>query len=147
MEEAQTQTQPKEQTRQLVENIEKVVEKLKQLPKNQYLEKVMDRACDIGKDIKEIVYKDFDKKEDFDNFWLMVHWKYGIRVYTPIAKIDVAYLHAECLEEKSVYECLKQKFSNKIPIINKLLEEFADAVNDFADELYLLLFGEKEDDP
>jgi hypothetical protein len=141
--EAPSQTEEKK----LVSNIEELVSKLEKLPDNEELRKLVIHMNSVAKDIKVVVENSFDVKRDFDQFVLKIHWSYGLRVYSPESKTEIAYIENDCIEQKGFYNCLMEKFSNKIPILNKLLEEFSLTLEKYTETITNIIVGDEEDDP
>jgi hypothetical protein len=143
-----SQTQKPDAMQTLTLSIHEVIEKLAKLPSNQELENTIIQLVKIAEDIKTVARNSFDRKSDFDEFKLVIHWNLGARVYSPESNSEIALIENECLEQKTVYECLKQKFADKTPILNSLLKTFAWYLGKYAVTLEeLLTKGEEEGDP
>jgi hypothetical protein len=131
----------------LVRNIEEAVQRLESAPKNKELEEIIMMMKDITKDIETIINNDFTEKKDFDAFILKVYGYHGIDVYAPRSKVNIAFIESKCLDEKSIYNCLQEKFTNKTPILNVLFEKLSEKLDDYFVLLFDTLFPHDENDP
>jgi hypothetical protein len=146
MSETQNQAQKQEELRKLVESMETLVEKLESLPSNKELERRIRKMYNIAKDIRVIADSEFDKTSDFDHFVLVIDGWSGIRVFAPNSKVEITYVDNLCLGEKSIYDCLRERFSDKAPMLNTLFEAFSQVLEGYMAELLYMLFP-KENDP
>jgi hypothetical protein len=136
-----------EAIKKLVSNIEELVKKLENMPDNEELKRKAQRMYNIAKDIRTIAENRFDRNSDFDGFVLVINWASGIRVFTPESKVEVTYISCQCLDKKTIYECLKEEFADKTPILNELFEALSTTLEAYMDTLYNTLYPQKEEDP
>jgi hypothetical protein len=148
-EQNQTQTE-KEEVKKLAENIQEIVDRLESMLTDQEreeLKKRMERLRSIARDIRILTSNRFDSVTDFDNFILQVVWDSGVVVYSPESKVAIATINRLCLDEKTIWVCLKEKFNNKIPMLNELVEAFSRALESYMKTLIDTLFPRYNDDP
>ncbi|MEM4684462.1 MAG: hypothetical protein QXW45_06815 [Thermosphaera sp.] len=129
----------------LTNNIEILLKKLEKTPSNEELRKLVIHMNSIAKDIKTIVDNRFDVKTDFDQFALKIHWKYGLRMYTPESRTEIAYIDNDCIEQKGFYKCLMEKFSDKTPMLNILLKVLAETLDSYMQLVTEIVTGSDED--
>jgi hypothetical protein len=130
----------------LLQNIEDVVEKITKLPGNEELNNIANELVDLAKDIRIVIRKSFEEKESFDGFVLVFRSYHGADVLAPNSRVEVSFIEARCLQEKSVYACLQEKFANKAGILNALLVELEQALDRYFSTLSGLLSSQEEDD-
>ena len=134
-----------EETSGLVAHAHEIVNKLRKLPQlNEKLKNIVQDLSDLANDLDIIVKRAFTSEWEYNNFTLRFDWSDGAYIETPYSKLDVGFINIQCLKAKSVYECLKEQFSNKQSMLEKILKEFSEALDKYVETLKEVL---TEEDP
>jgi hypothetical protein len=132
-----------------VNNIGKIVEKLKESPMlKKDFEEIVNQMDNIAEDLCRFVKSDFKYPFSFHKFLLEIDWENGVKVFAPKSKIQVSFIGTDALMNKTIYQSLIEDFSNKLPKINVLLEEFVNQLDSYVKMLRNILEEiDMEEDP
>jgi hypothetical protein len=127
----------------LVAHTKEIVDKLKETPQfSENIKNTLEYLLDLADDLETLTNRSFTSDWEFNDFVLEFDWGDKAKIKAPRSRLIIGYINSQCLKSKPIYECLKEPFSNKQAMIEKVLKEFSEALNKYVSTLSEILIDE-----
>jgi archaellum component FlaC len=103
--------------------LERSVEEVR--PKVKEAEVHLDMLKQLVEDIYALANISKGKEDAYMGFKLYITYDASLDIYTPDAEVYLGVISKECLRQKTLYQCLDEKFSDKTPLYDALMREFS----------------------
>lgn len=131
----------------LVEKIEDVLRKLEEIEQTiEPIRPMIKEATDhiemmqeLERDIYCLTQIRAGKEDTYASFKLYVAFDGSLNIFSPDARILLGDIDKECLRQKTLYQCLDEKFSNKVYFYDILMKELSNELGEFLHHLKALL--------
>jgi hypothetical protein len=133
----------------LTDILDKVLRKLSEAPQyNRRMREILEDLENMAEDLKILVNESFAFDFQFRGFMVEIEGGESAKIRAPYSGRVIGYVGEKCLKGKNIYECLKERFSDRISLIEKLLEEFAEELDEYVKTIkQILVEDEDEEDP